>query len=256
MTKLAKQIGASEAYSYLNDAKEMRTSSESYGADLTTALVRNYANERYGSESPENIRRAISDFNHYLTQQGSQGVDNMQGIVKGFVSGHGYGWGNTTDAVHNAILTTRNRVQHQGFKQDISMSANNAGAETFAIRKENFSRPLADKPMGSPHAETVTDPATNIRSRNRMEGSGKGGIHTTPGELAKEMAGLSKGAPPRPTHDLYRNQSFYYHGDLVEPQKQNGGIVLPSGMVIRGEPGSAVPQSDKEFWEGSVFEKK
>jgi hypothetical protein len=42
----------------------------------------------------------------------------------------------------------------------------------------------------------------------------------------------------------------------VEPQKQNGGIVLPSGMVIHGEPGSAVPQSDKEFWGGSVFEKK
>ena len=78
MTKMAKQIGATEAYSYLNDAREMRSSTESYGADLTTALVRNYATERYGSESPENIRHAISDFNHFLTQQGSQGVDNMK----------------------------------------------------------------------------------------------------------------------------------------------------------------------------------
>ncbi len=43
MTNMAKQIGATEAYSYLNDAREMRSSTESYGADLTTALVRNYA---------------------------------------------------------------------------------------------------------------------------------------------------------------------------------------------------------------------
>ncbi len=93
MTRLAKQAGASEAYSYLNDARNMSSSNESYGADLTTALLRNYANERYGNESPENIRQTINDFNHFLTQQGSQGVDNMQNIVKGFVSGNGYGWG-------------------------------------------------------------------------------------------------------------------------------------------------------------------
>ena len=66
MAKMAKQIGASEAYTYLNDARELKTFTESYGADLTTALVRNYAMERYGSESPENIRRTVADFNHYL----------------------------------------------------------------------------------------------------------------------------------------------------------------------------------------------
>ncbi|MHB8809280.1 MAG: hypothetical protein ACYC9M_04630, partial [Desulfobulbaceae bacterium] len=111
MTNLAKQIGASEAYSFLNNAKEMRNSTESYGADLTTALVRNYSMERYGSESPENIRRTISDFNHFLTQQGSQGVNNMQDIVKGFISGNGYGWGNTANEVHDTISATMQRVQ-------------------------------------------------------------------------------------------------------------------------------------------------
>jgi len=255
MTKLAKQIGASKAYSYLNDAREMGTSSESYGADLTTALIRNYASERYGSESPINIRHAISDFNHFLTQQGSQGVDNMQSIVKGFVGGHGYGWGSTTDAVHDSISTTRNHVQRREFKHDISMSTNNAGAETFTIKKENFFRPQADKPIDNPNAGTVTNPASDIRNRNRLEESGKGGIHTAPGELAKEMIGLKKGAPPRPTHDLYRNQSFYYEGNLVQPQNQKGGIVLPSGMVIQGDAIDNLPNTGKEFWKGSVFEK-
>jgi len=256
MTRLAKQIGATEAYSYLNDAREMRTSSESYGADLTTALVRNYASERYGSESPENIRHAIGDFNHFLTQQGSQGVDNMSDIVKGFVSGNGYGWGNTTNEVHNAISDTKNRTQSQSLKHDISMSANDAGAETFGITKDSFSTPQSGIPLDNPNADTVTDPATNIRRRNRLEESGGGGIHTTSGDLAGEMAGLKKGAPPRPTNDLYRNQSFYHEGSLVQPQKQDEGIVLPSGMVLRGDADYAPSENDEDFWKGSVFEKK
>lgn len=257
MTKLAKQIGATEAYSYLNDAKEMRSSTESYGADLTTALVKNYSIERYGDESPENIRRTISDFNHYLTQQGSQGVDNMQDIVKGFVSGNGYGWGNTTNEVHDALSATRDRADRQDFKYNVGMSANNAGAKTFTVNEENFSNPQSSTPMDSPNVTPVTDSATDIRRRNRLEESGEGGIHTTSAELAKEMAGLNKSAPPRPTHDLYRNQSFYYEGNLVEPQHVEGGIVLPSGMVIRGDASDdTLFQNDKEFWKGSVFEKK
>jgi len=103
LTNMSKQIGATEAYSYLNDAKEMRRSTESYGADLTTSLVRNYATERYGNESSENIRHAISDFDHFLTQQGSQGVNNMHDIINGFVSGNGYGWGNTANEVNGRL---------------------------------------------------------------------------------------------------------------------------------------------------------
>ena len=117
-------------------------------------------------------------------------------------------------------------------------------------------RPQSGTPMDNPNAGSVTDPAQDIRNRNRTEESGNGGIHTTAGELMKDMAGLNEGAPPRPTHDFYRNQSFYYEGNLVEPQKQNEGIVLPSGKVINGDTGYAVPQNDKDLFKGSVFEKK
>lgn len=256
MTKLAKQIGATEVYSYLNDARKMRNSTESYGADLTTALVRNYATERYGSESPENIRRSISDFNHYLTQQGSQGVNNMHDIVKGFVSGNGYGWGNTTDEVHGSISGTRERVQSDDFKHSVGMTTSVAGAKTFSIKSNNLTRPQSDIPMDNPNAGSVTDPARNIRKRNRAEKSGAGGVQTTAGGLAKDMAGLNKDVPPRPTHDYYRNQSFYHEGNLVEPLKQDGGIVLPSGMVIRSDAGYRSPKNDENFLKRSVFEKK
>ncbi len=256
MTKLAKQIGATEAFSYLNDARDMRSATESYGADLTTALVRNYATERYGDESPESIRRTISGFNHFLTQQGSQGVNNMRDIVTGFVSGNGYGWGSTANTVGNTISSTRDHVQNQGFKQNVGMAASVAGSKTYGIKDDTLMRPQSGIPMDNPNAASVTDPAHDIRNRNRSEESGNGGIHTTAGELMKDMAGLNKGAPPRPTHDFYRNQSFYYEGNLVEPQKQTEGIVLPSGKVLYGEAGYAAPQNDTDFFKGSVFEKK
>ena len=257
MTRLAKQAGASEAYSYLNDARNMSGSSESYGADLTTALIRNYANERYGSESPENMRQAISDFNHFLTQQGSQGVDNMQSIVEGFVSGHGYGWGSTNGEVNNTIAATHDHVQESGFKHSVGMSSSVAGSLTFNIREANFDAPTSDIPLNNPNTKTVTDPADNIRSRNRVEETGRGGIRTTAGGIAKDMAGLNKFDPPSPTNDLYRNQSFYHQGNLTEPQKQNGGITMPSGRIIYGDSNVSVTSGDEDdFFKGSVFEKK
>ena len=257
MTRLAKQAGASEAYSYLNDARNMSSSNESYGADLTTALIRNYANERYGSESPENIRQTINDFNHFLTQQGGQGVDNMQNLVKGFVSGNGYGWGSTNDEVNNTIASTHDHVQESGFKHSVGMSSSVAGSKTFNTREENFSKPTPDISLDNPNSNTVTDPADNIRSRNRLEESGSGGIRTTAGGIAKDMAGLNKFDPPSPTNDLYRNQSFYHQGNLTEPQNQDGGITLPSGRIIYGtSDSSAISKNDADFFKGSVFEKK
>lgn len=136
------------------------------------------------------------------------------------------------------------------------MAASVAGSKTYTIRDDILSKPQPDTPMNSPSPGSVTDSAHDIRDRNRAEEAGGGGIHTTPGELLKDATGLNKGAPPRPTHDFYRNQSFYYEGTLVEPQKQGGGIVLPSGRVIHGDAGYNQPETDKDFWKGSVFEEK
>jgi len=257
MTKLAKQIGATEAYSFLNDARELNSSTESYGADLTTALIRNYAMERYGSESPENIRRTISDFNHYLMQEGSQGVNNMHDIINGFLSGKGYGWGETSSEVKDAMRTTRGHMQNQNFKQDVEMSAMDAGAKTFGINENSFSKPTSGTPLDNPNPNAVANPADDIHRRNRLEESGNGGIHTTAGGIAKDMTGLNKNDPISPISELYRSESFYYEGNLVPPQQSNErGIVLPSGTIIHGGTGSEPPKDDKEFFKGSVFEKE
>lgn len=219
-------------------------------------LIHNYAVERYGNESPENIRRAMGDFNHYLTQQGSQGVNNMHDIINGFVSGKGYGWGNTTSTVHGAMDETRTKLQGSGrFKQDVGMSAMEAGAETFGVNEDSFSMPTSNVPLDNPNAKAVTDPADTIRDRHRMEELGNGGIHTTAGGIVREMAGLNAYQPISPTSELYRNDAFYNEGRLPE-QREGRTIVLPSGMVLRGTASVEPSEDDKTFFKGSVFEKK
>ncbi len=154
------------------------------------------------------------------------------------------------------FLAPRERVQVYDLKQNVGMAASVAGAKTFGIKQNNFSSPKSDIPMDNPNAGSVTDPAHDIRTRNRAEESGNGGIHTTAGELAKEIAGLNKNVPLRPTDDFYRNQSFYYEGNLVQPEKKNEGIILPSGNVIQGDADYDPPTSDKDLWKGSVFERE
>jgi conjugal transfer mating pair stabilization protein TraG len=135
------------------------------------------------------------------------------------------------------------------------VSANDAGAATFNIRKENFSNlPSATLP-DTPSAENVISPAEDIHRRNIQEESGKGRIHTDALGLAKDMAGLNADGPLRPSDEFYRNQSFYYGGTLVQPQGQEKGIVLPSGRVLYGDADYVPPKKDEEFFKGSVFEK-
>ena len=256
MTKLAKQIGATEAYSLLNNARDLRTATESHGADLTTALVKEYTLEHYGNESPKNIRRTIADFNSLLTRQGSEGVKKMEALIGAFISGNGYGQGDIANSVAETIAGIRGRVQHQEFKHDVGMSTNDAGAATFNIRRENFSNPRTDGELDNPNGDTVTNPADDIHRRNLQEESGKGRIHTDAFELAKDIAGLNKDKPLRPTDEYYRNQNFYFEGNLVQPQKQEEGIVLPSGTVVYGDANYIPPKDDEEFLKGSVFEKK
>jgi hypothetical protein len=136
------------------------------------------------------------------------------------------------------------------------MSAMEAGAKTFGVNESNFSNPTSDVPLDNPNAKAVTNPADDIHRRNRLEESGNGGIHTTAGGLAKDMAGFNKNNPISPTSELYRNEGFYYEGNLVHPQQKEGGIVLPSGTIIRGKADYTPPNTDEDPLKGSVFEKE
>jgi conjugal transfer mating pair stabilization protein TraG len=230
-TQLAKKIGASEAYSFLRDAKHIESATESYGADLTTALVRNYARERYGDESPENIRRTISDFNEFLTQQGSQGVTNMHDIVQGFVSGGGFGWGTTADDVHSTIYLTRGRIQEGMADQSgrVNQAAVTADTLTSGIRQDSFATPKSDSMMSEPTGEMAMRGADRVRQFNSVEESGEGRIRTTAAGMASEATGsVFKGLVDSQPDRLDNESVYYTTPDVAE------AVTLPEPGPVQG----------------------
>lgn len=255
VTKLAKQIGASETYALLKNARELHTASESYGSDLTTALVRQYAAEHYGSESPDSIRKTIADFNSLLTRQGREGVEKMQGLIGQFLESEQHRKTGIAGEVSKTINATAGRVQHQQLKYDIGMAANDAGGATFNIHKEGFSSPREGGALDSPNKESVLHPAETTHNRNHEEVSGKGKIQTTAMGLAKDIAGLNSEKPLRPTDDYYRSQNLYFDGVPLQQSNKGEGIVLPSGRVLYGDENFQPPSKDEEFFRGSVFKK-
>lgn len=230
MTQMAKRIGATEAYSFLQDAKHIESSTESYGADLTTALVRNYAMERYGSESPENIRHTIKDFNEFLTQQGSQGVNNMQGIIRGFVSGGGYGWGRTADEVQSSIDTAKGRISTgmTNLAGSVNQAAATAGASTSGIRQGSFGEPKSDIGMDEPTGDMALRAADRVRQFNSIEESGQGRIRTTTSGMIKEAIGHGPVGLVDSQPDRLDNEAIYY-----DTPRGSDGVTIPKSVVIQ-----------------------
>lgn len=196
-----------------------------------TAMIKNYAQGRYGDESPENIRRTISDFNEFLTRQGSQGVNNMNDIIKGFVSGGGYGWGSTANEVQNSLGFTKGRIgagiRDQAGKA--SKASTTAEALTTGIRQESFSAPKSDSNMTEPTDEIITRGADRVRQFNSVEESGNGRIRTTAAGMASEATGnmfkgLVDSQPDRPDSETI----YYKTPDIAE------GITLPEPGPIHG----------------------
>jgi hypothetical protein len=93
---LSKSIGASEAHSYLNEAQRINTDSATYNNNQATAFIKGYAAYRYGTESPENVQKAMTFLNGQAigTREDQQ---HLQELVNDFLSGR-FGTLGTTDA--------------------------------------------------------------------------------------------------------------------------------------------------------------
>jgi hypothetical protein len=109
---LAHNIGATKATSLMNDARDMQRSTETTGADLSTAFVGHYAIQRYGSDSPENVRKATDALNHMATG-GSTGVDQLNGHINSFLKNGDYSWGDGKAQVGAAIGAAGGQVGGQ-----------------------------------------------------------------------------------------------------------------------------------------------
>ena len=191
MTNMSKQIGASEAYTYLNDARETRGSSISYGIDAMTGLVQSYAVNRYGSDSPENIRSSINALNDMVTNQGAQGKQNFSDIANSYLSGQGY-FSNTTSSVHSAMHANRAMVQGQDIlKGAVNQAAGNASGATSGITPGSVAAPSdsPNPPLQEVDGSRTLHDAGMLHDQNRREEAGKGHVQTTATGMAKELIG-------------------------------------------------------------------
>jgi hypothetical protein len=134
------------------------------------ALIRNYARERYGVESPETIRKTISDFNALVTQQGIGGLNNMHDIVQGFVSGHGYGWRCTKSEVEEAIGRTSARIHDQGLLRGaVEATAGEARLRTGTISRESIQPSDSHEPLREPDGAEAIEKMDRLDQFNRRE---------------------------------------------------------------------------------------
>jgi hypothetical protein len=87
----------------------MTRTTETTGADATTAFVDWYAKDRYGSSSPENIDKAGAALNHMATG-GSAGMNQLQSHQQRFLDNGNYTWGDGKAQADATINATRGEV--------------------------------------------------------------------------------------------------------------------------------------------------
>jgi conjugal transfer mating pair stabilization protein TraG len=173
-TNLANKIGASEAVSYMKEASNMTRTTETTGADATTAFVGWYANDRYGSSSPENIDKAGAALNHMATG-GSVGMNQLQNHQRRFLNSGNYTWGNGQAQTNDTINATRSEVGGgmANVQGQVAPGATVAGSRTDSINSGGFSGHPGDNhdPLVTPQEKdnpTLKD-AEALREKHEKE---------------------------------------------------------------------------------------
>jgi hypothetical protein len=145
---MAHNIGATKASSLMNDARDMQRSTETTGADLSTAFVGHYATQRYGSDSPENVRKATDALNHMATG-GSAGVAQLNQHINSFLKNGVYSWGDGKAQVGAAIGAAGGQVggQVSNIQEQVGPVVGESASHTSRITPGDFSgNPGANHP--------------------------------------------------------------------------------------------------------------
>jgi hypothetical protein len=170
-TNLANKIGANEAASYMNEASNMTRTTETTGADATTAFVGWYANDRYGSSSPENIDKAGAALNHMATG-GAAGMKQLQDHQQRFLNSGNYTWGDGKVQADATINATRSEVDggRANIQEQVMPGVDAASGRTEGVGPGDFSGHPADSrgSLDSPEArgQKTLDDADAMRSQH------------------------------------------------------------------------------------------
>jgi conjugal transfer mating pair stabilization protein TraG len=172
-TNLASKIGATEAASYMKEASNMIRTTETTGADATTAFVGWYASDRYGSDSPENIDKAGAALNHMATG-GSAGMNQLQDHQQRFLKSGNFAWGDGQAQANDTINATRSEVGGgmANVQGQVGPGATVAGIRTDGINPGGFGGHPGDThdPLVAPQEEgnvTLRDAEDLRDSRNK-----------------------------------------------------------------------------------------
>ncbi|MEW6290784.1 MAG: conjugal transfer protein TraG N-terminal domain-containing protein [Thermodesulfobacteriota bacterium] len=204
---LSKSIGASEAHSYLHEAQRINTDATSFNNNMETAFIKDYAAYRYGTNSPENVQKAMT----FLNSQAIGSKDDqlhLQELANDFLSGR-FGTLGTTGA---AKIIEQGAQTAQTSQEALRNHAHSV-AETAIDKTGNISE---QSQAGPPHGR-VAEPNkhevdSKVESRQEFferERTGEGRIQTNVVGMAGQgirkidhAIGKIVGKPERPTQDV------------------------------------------------------
>lgn len=175
-TSLANKVGATEAAAYMKDASNMSRTTETTGADATTAFVRWYANERFGSTGPENIDKAGDALNHMATG-GAAGMAQLQDHQQRFLRSGNYTWGDGKTQTEAEINATRSEVGGGtgNVQGQVIPAVNAANGRTENIDYGDFSGHPADRhnalTSSRVEGQKALDEAEGMRDKNNQDSS-------------------------------------------------------------------------------------
>ena len=222
LTDISKQIGASESYSFLEDARQIEAATQSYGANIQTAFIRDFAINNFGDESPANVRKTMSR----LAYMAQDDPTTLNGMIEGFVSGNGYGWGRTSSQVSSAINAIKNRTHDDTIiKGAVDHATDTAGQKSSGVNQETLTLP-DQKSLQEPDQNTVRNKVDSLRSRNRYEESPSDGrIRTSATGMATEGVGkVFKGLVDSQGNRLTDEGAFNYVQPVENPYGVGGDI--------------------------------
>jgi hypothetical protein len=185
---VAQRVGNTEAFSMLDEARNINRSQQSFGENLTTAMVRDYAINRYHEETSETIRKSMDNISHFLTHGGAAGVATVNDISQSFLNRMGH-QGNSA-AVQSTIDNYSSHVAGGGgLKSEAHQAVARAEFNTKGVISDNFDpNHKFPSPPDLPSSSTEIEREANARKEANQKGVKNGGSIQHPVTNAAEKA--------------------------------------------------------------------
>lgn len=204
---VSQSIGASDAHSYLREAQKINTDTVSYNNNQATAFVKGYASYRYGSDSPENVQKAITFLNGQAIGS-REDQRHLEALASDFLNGRfsaleTTGAGKTIDHEASTVL-----ADHASLSSQARSATEPAAERTGHLDGLSLSTPSHSKLEG-PNSREVESKVESRQQFFEQERSGQGRIQTN--VLGMAGQGLKKvdraigkitGKPDRPQQDI------------------------------------------------------